>query len=111
MSHLVGQLALIARRGKRDVADVVVDVANAFVNPIRMVEAERDASQSPPQWGQQVQALGHQLANQRRIERPTRCGDGVIYPHCTHVTMSAVVFGGQEERVECCQLSHLLTDL
>ena len=75
MSHLLGQLALIAWRGKRDVADVVIDVDSAFVNPVRMVEAERHTGQSPPQRGQQVHPLGHQLANQRRIERSARRGD------------------------------------
>ena len=111
MSHLLGQLALIARRGKRDVADVVVDVDSAFVNPVRMVEAERHTSQSPPQRGQQVYPLGHQLANKRRIERPARRGDRVIHPQCAHVTLGAVVLGRQEQRVECRQLSHWLTDL
>ena len=74
-------------------------------------EAERYTSQSPPQGGEQVDALGHQLANQTRIERSTRCGDGVIHPQCTHVTMGAVVFSGQEQGIECRQLSHLFTDL
>ena len=111
MSYLLGQLALIARRGKRDVADVVVDVDSAFVNPVRMVEAERHTSQSPPQRGQQVYPLGHQLANKRRIERPARRGDRVIHPQCAHVTLGAVVLARQEQRVECRQLSHWLSDL
>ncbi len=111
MGHLLAQLALIARRGKRDVADVVVDVDSAVVNPVRMVEAQRHTSQSPPQRGQEVHALGYQLANERRVERPARCGDGVIHPQCTHMALGAVVFASQEQRVECRQLSHLLTDL
>ena len=48
MGYLLGQLVLVARRRKRDVADVVVDVDGALVNPVRMVEAERHTGQSPP---------------------------------------------------------------
>ena len=55
--------------------------------------------------------LGHQLANQRRIERSARCGNRVIDPQCAHVPKGAVVFGGQEQGIECRQLSHSFTDL
>ena len=73
MSYLLGQLALIARRGKRDVADVVVDVDSAFVNPVRMVEAERHTSQSPPQGASRcIRSVTSSRIAPHRAAGPTR---------------------------------------
>ena len=102
VGHLLGQLALSRPATASATSRTWYSTSNsAFVDPVRMVEAERHTGQSPPQRGQQVHALGHQLANQRRIERPARCGDGVIHPQRAHVTVGAVVFGGQEQGIEC----------
>ena len=51
VSHLRCQLSLIARRWQRELADVVLDVEGAVVNPVRVVEAERDGRQPPAECG------------------------------------------------------------
>ena len=108
MSHQVGQLPLSARRGQRGVLNVVLDIERAVVDPVRVVQAERDGRQAPAERRQQVHARRHQLPNQRRIQRASRRGFGVKHPQDAHVTLGAAIFHRQEQGIETCKLSHAL---
>ena len=49
-----------------------------------------------------MHALGHQLTNQRRIQRASRRGVRVEHSQYAHVSLGAVVFHGQELGIEAC---------
>jgi hypothetical protein len=52
---------------------VVVDVDSAFVNPVRMVEAERHTSQSPPQGASRcIRSVTSSRIAPHRAAGPTR---------------------------------------
>lgn len=106
VSHQVGQLPLSAGRGQRGVLNVVLDVERAVVDPVRMVEAERDGGQPPAERRQQVHARRHQLPNKRRIQSAARRGFGIEHAQSTHVPLSSAVFQGEELGIEACKLSH-----
>src|SRR3954468_8548163 len=65
----VAELARPARRGYRDVPDVVVEVELVLLDPARSVEAERHVVQLPPELRQEWQALRGELA--QAVERET----------------------------------------
>ncbi len=104
--HLLGELTLIARCGQRLLADVVLDVERAVVDPVRVVQRERHLGEAPAEGGQQVQTFADQPTNQCGIKGFTRCGLGVIDAEDADVALDPVVLHGQELCVEAGQLSH-----
>jgi hypothetical protein len=54
---LVAELAVVARRGKRELPNMELEVECSVLDPVRVIDAERDGSQAPAKRWQQVDAL------------------------------------------------------
>jgi hypothetical protein len=67
---LLGELLVAARRGKRELADVKVQVEVPVVHPVRVVESERDLGELPPERRQERQAFLQQPLHGARVEGP-----------------------------------------
>ena len=64
----LGQLAVVAGRRHRRVADVEVQVEVRVLDPVRVVEPERDLDQPPAERRQQVDALADEAADVGHLE-------------------------------------------
>jgi hypothetical protein len=70
---LLGELLVVAGGGECELADVEVEVEVLVVNPVRVVEPERDLDEAPAERRQQRQPLGDQ-----RLD--VRAGEGAVRP-------------------------------
>jgi hypothetical protein len=104
--HLLGELLLRRARRKRQLPDVEVEVEVGIVEPVRIVEAERDLHQPPAQGRQQRQALLHQGADVLEGELAARRGRGVEDGQPGDMARLVRALERQKLRVEAGQLTH-----
>ncbi len=103
---LLGELAQVAGRGQRDLADVVVEVDVRLLDPERVVEAERDLDEAPAERREQVQALAQHRAQAADGDDAAGRGRGVVHGQAADVAVGPVVLERQELGVEARELSH-----
>ena len=105
--HLLGQLLVRRRRRQRQLAHVVLQVEVRVVDPVRIVEPERDLLEPPAKRRKQRQPLGNQVVDVGQLKASVRPRRGIEHGHPAHMTGLARRFEGQELGVERCQLSHI----
>ncbi len=100
----------VRRAGRRHgaLADVEVDVEVGVLDPVRVIEVERDADQLPAERRQQVQPLAHQAADVLDRDLAARRRGGVVDREPRHVAVGPRRLHGQELRVQARQLVHAL---
>ncbi len=76
--HRLGQLPVVAGRRHGGLADVEVEVEVGVLDPVRVVEPERDGHEPPAQRRQQREALRDQAADVLDAERAARRGRRVV---------------------------------
>jgi hypothetical protein len=107
--HGLGELAVAARRRHGGLADVEVEVEVGILDPVGVVEAERNADQPPAERRQQVDAPRHQPADVRDRQLAARCGRRVVDGEPAHVPVGPGGLHRQELGVQAGQLSHGLS--
>ena len=68
-ADLLGQLGVRSGAGQGELADVVFDVEVRVVDPVRLVQAERDVQQLAPQDRYQGEALGQDFGQPGQGQR------------------------------------------
>ena len=106
--HLRGKLRVAPGRGERHLADVELDVEALVVDPVGVIEPERDLREAPAERRQQMQALGDRRAHPLGVEHAARCAPRIVDREAAHMAVVASVLDCQELRVEARQLSHAL---
>ena len=85
---LLADLGVRRGLGQRELAHVVLEVEVRIVDPVGVVEVERDAAQAPAERRQQRQALGHQRLHVLQLEPARRAGrvgsSTIIIDTCPH---------------------------
>jgi hypothetical protein len=100
--HLLGQLRVGPRSRQRQLADVEVEVEMRVVEPVRVVQAERDLGQPPPERREQRQAPGDQVVDGLEGELSVGPGGGIEDGKPAHVPALARRLERQELRVDTC---------
>ena len=103
-SDLLGELRIRGRRGQRQLAHVVLQVEVRVVDPVRVVEPERDLLQAPSEGLQQREPVRHQPLHIRQLESTIRPGARIQHRERAHMPGLARRLQRQELRVESCQL-------
>jgi hypothetical protein len=87
---------------------VEIEVEVRVVDPVAVVEAERDLDQAPPKRRDERQALGDQVLQVGELEDAARRRRRIDDRHAADVPVVARAFEGQELRVDGRQLAHRL---
>jgi hypothetical protein len=106
---LVGELGVVARRGERHLTHVVAEVDLGLLDPVGMVEPERDVREPPPQRRELRAALGQQPRHLEAAEDAVRRRRRVEHRKTADVPRLAWVLKREELRVEAGQLPHART--
>ena len=102
----LGEPAVVARRRDGGLADVEVQVEVGVLDPVRQVDAERHARETPLQRRQEVDALADEPAEVGDLERAARRGRRVVDREAADVPVGARGLHGQELRVQRRELAH-----
>ena len=96
---------VVTRRGQGQFAHVVLEVEVGILDPVRVIETERNRREPPAERRQQMHALqqhrGHPLRSQDTARRRRR----VVDREARDVAMGTAVLHGEELRVEASQLA------
>jgi hypothetical protein len=104
--HLLGQLLVARRRRQRELAHVVLEIEVRVVDPVGVVEPERDRLQPPAERRQQGQALGDEGEDIAELERSGGTCGGIEDGQAADVTGLARILESEELRVEAGELAH-----
>ncbi len=102
----LAQLGLGARGRDGRLAHVEIEVEVRVLDPVGLVEPERDVDQLPAEGRKQMQPLGEHPADVLRAQVAARRGGRVVDGQAGHVAVGPRVLYGQELRVEARQLLH-----
>ena len=97
--HLLGQLGIGRRRRQRDLAYVVLQIEVRILDPIRVVEVERDRLQPPAKRRQKRQPLLDHVQQVGELELPVGPRARVEHRQRSDVPRLARRFERQELRV------------
>src|SRR5829696_814386 len=103
---LLGEFFVGGAGRERELANVEIHIELRVVEPVRIVQAERDLHQAPAQRGQQRQPLPHQAADVLEREIPGRGGRGIEDRESGDVTGLMRALEREELRIEAGQLPH-----
>src|SRR4051794_22210482 len=107
--HLLAQLRVGARRGQCELAHVEVEVEVRVVDPVRIVEPERDLDELPLERRQERQPLAQERLQVAARDRAARPRAGVDDPQSANVARLTVCLQREELRVEARELPHAVT--
>ena len=91
---LLGELMVIARRGQGQFAHVVLEVEVGILDPVRVIEAERNQREPPAERRQQMQALQQHRGHALRGQDTARCRGRVVDRQARDMAMGTAVLHG-----------------
>ena len=106
-SDLLGELRIRGRRGQRQLAHVVLQVEVRVVDPVGVVEPERNLGEAPAQRGQQRQPVDQQVLEVGALEPAAGRRGRVDHRHAGDVPVLAWGLQREELRVEGGELAHV----
>jgi hypothetical protein len=104
--HLLGKLLVVPRRDQRELADVEVQVEVLVVEPVGVVQPERDLHEPPAHRREQRQPLCQERLDVGAGDRAARAGRRVEDRQPAHVPGLARRLEREELRVQARELTH-----